>query len=65
MSRGRLPHIQKMMAQGFYGSVRVALPSFTNVNNSCLATGVAPSVHGISGNFFLNPETGEEVMMNY
>ena len=23
-----------------------------------------PSVHGIAGNFFWNPETGEEVMMN-
>jgi len=23
-----------------------------------------PSVHGISGNYFLNPETGKEVMMN-
>src|SRR6202011_902749 len=27
-------------------------------------TGVPPSVHGISGNFFLNPTTGKEAMMN-
>jgi hypothetical protein len=25
---------------------------------------LAPSVTGLSGNFFLNPDTGEEVMMN-
>ena len=44
--------------------VRGALPSFTNVNNSAIVTGMPPSVTGICGNFFLNPETGEEVMMN-
>lgn len=44
--------------------VRGALPSFTNVNNAAIVTGAAPSVTGICGNFFLNPETGEEVMMN-
>src|SRR5205085_10905899 len=41
-----------------------AMPTFTNVNNSSIITGVPPSAHGIGGNFFLNPETGEEVMMN-
>jgi phosphonoacetate hydrolase len=39
------------------------MPSFTNPNNISIITGVPPSVHGISGNYFLNPETGEEVMM--
>jgi phosphonoacetate hydrolase len=27
-------------------------------------TGVPPSLHGISGNFFLNPTTGQEMMMD-
>ena len=44
--------------------VRGALPSFTNVNNSAIVTGMPPSVTGICGNFFLDPDTGEEVMMN-
>ena len=44
--------------------VRGALPSFTNVNNTAIVTGAPPSITGICGNFFLNPETGEEVMMN-
>lgn len=43
---------------------RGALPSFTNVNNAAIVTGVPPAVTGICGNFFLNPDTGEEVMMN-
>lgn len=41
-----------------------AMPSFTNPNNLSIVTGRPPSVHGISGNFFLDPETGEAVMMN-
>ena len=40
------------------------MPTFTNPNNLSIVTGVSPAVHGISGNFFLDPETGQEVMMN-
>ena len=53
-----------MIRGGYRGLVRGALPSFTNVNNACIVTGVSPAVTGISGNFFLDPESGEEVMMN-
>jgi phosphonoacetate hydrolase len=63
--RGRMPRLAQMLASGGYrGMVRGALPSFTNVNNTAIVTGAPPSVTGICGNFFLNPETGEEVMMN-
>ena len=65
LAHGRMGNLQRMLAAGGYrGLVRGALPSFTNVNNASIATGLPPSVHGISGNFFLDPETGEEVMMN-
>ena len=64
MARGRMPHVTAMVARGYRGLVRAALPTFTNVNNAAIATGLPPSATGISGNFFLNPETGEEVMMN-
>ena len=64
IARGMMPNLAAMARDGWRGFVRGALPSFTNVNNSCIVTGVAPKVHGICGNFFLNPETGEEVMMN-
>ncbi len=53
-----------MSARGYRGLARAALPSFTNVNNAAIVTGTPPSVTGISGNFFLDPATGEEVMMN-
>ena len=41
-----------------------AIPSFTNPNNISIVTGRPSSVHGICGNFFYTPSTGEEVMMN-
>ncbi len=65
LARGFMPNLERMLASGAYrGLVRGALPSFTNVNNASIVTGTAPSVHGICGNFFLDPDTGEEVMMN-
>jgi phosphonoacetate hydrolase len=49
------------------GTSRIAegiVPSFTNPNNLSIVTGVPPSVHGISGNYFFDAEAGIEVMMN-
>jgi phosphonoacetate hydrolase len=63
-TRGLMPNLQRMAVEGFRGLARAAMPTFTNVNNSSIITGVPPSVHGIGGNYFLNPDTGEEVMMN-
>jgi phosphonoacetate hydrolase len=60
----RMPNLKKMILQGYRGMVRGALPSFTNVNNSSIVTGVSPAVHGICGNFFYDAEKDEEVMMN-
>jgi phosphonoacetate hydrolase len=40
------------------------MPSFTNPNNLSIVTGVPPSVHGICGNYFFDPDRKEEVMMN-
>lgn len=64
IARGRMPHVQAMSVAGWRGLARAAMPTFTNVNNTSIVTGVAPSVHGIGGNFFWDPATGEEVMMN-
>ena len=63
-NRGRMPHLDGLAEAGFETVVRGALPSFTNVNNACIVSGVPPSVTGISGNFFLDPRTGRELMMN-
>ena len=62
--RGRMPHLQTMAVDGYRGMARGAMPSFTNVNNSSIVTGVPPSVHGIGGNYFYDTATGQEVMMN-
>jgi phosphonoacetate hydrolase len=39
------------------------MPSFTNPNNVSIITGAPPSVHGIAGNFYLDPVTKEEHML--
>jgi len=59
LARGRIPALQRMAVKGFRGTARGALPSFTNVNNASIVTGVPPSGHGISGNFFLDPHSGD------
>ncbi len=62
--RGRMPNLARMCVDGYRGMARAAMPTFTNVNNSSIVTGVPPARHGIGGNFFLDMATGEEVMMN-
>lgn len=64
LARDLMPNLEKMITAGYRGIVRGALPSFTNVNNSSIVTGVSPAVHGICGNFFYDESKDEEVMMN-
>jgi phosphonoacetate hydrolase len=64
LARGRMPNLHKMSVNGYRGFARGAMPSFTNVNNSSIVTGVPPSVHGIGGNFFYDASADLEVMMN-
>jgi phosphonoacetate hydrolase len=65
MAAGIMPALSGMLAAGGARRLaRSAMPSFTNPNNLSIACGVPPSVHGICGNFFLNPATGDAVMMN-
>ena len=59
-----MPFTQKMLESGTDLRGHSVVPSFTNPNNLSIVTGVPPKVHGISGNFFLDPESGQEVMMN-
>ncbi|KAF4740790.1 hypothetical protein FOZ63_023756, partial [Perkinsus olseni] len=56
---------QKMLAgsSGHLSIVRSAMPTLTNPNNMSIVTGVSPAHHGISGNYYLDASTGEEVMM--
>jgi phosphonoacetate hydrolase len=61
---GILPNIQRFTEQGFSAIAEGVVPSYTNPNNMSIVTGSPQSVHGISGNFFLEPGTGQELMMN-
>src|SRR5262245_11702200 len=62
--RVHLPPVQRIAVSGYRWLARAAMPTFTNVNNSSIVTGVPPSIHGIGGNFFFDASTGQEVMMN-
>lgn len=64
MARGRMPHLAAISLEGWRGLARAAMPTFTNVNNASIVTGVPPAVHGIGGNFFFDTRSGQEVMMN-
>jgi phosphonoacetate hydrolase len=60
---GILPNLAKFSAQGFASTARGVMPSFTNPNNTSILTGTVPAVHGISGNYYLDRQTGKEVMI--
>src|SRR5215470_12143741 len=62
--RSLLPALQHFREQGVFTTAQAVVPTFTNPNNLSIVTGVPPAIHGISGNFFLDPESGTEVMMN-
>ena len=64
VAAGNAPFFASVLEHGTDLRGDCVVPSFTNPNNLSIVTGQPPSVHGISGNFFLDPETGEEVMMN-
>jgi phosphonoacetate hydrolase len=64
IAAGRAPFFDRMMREGANLLADSVVPSFTNPNNLSIITGRPPAVHGIAGNFFLDPATGTEVMMN-
>lgn len=64
IAAGRMPFLAGLIEAGLSFPAESAMPSFTNPNNLSIATGAPPAVHGICGNYFLDPDTGDEVMMN-
>ncbi len=61
---GCMPFMARVFKQGTVRLADCVVPSFTNPNNLSIVTGAPPSVHGICGNFFYDPKSGEEIMMN-
>jgi phosphonoacetate hydrolase len=63
IANGTLPTMKSFKEHGFAGIADCSMPSTTNTNNTSIVTGVAPAVHGINGNYYLDSETGEEIMI--
>ncbi|OFI38503.1 phosphonoacetate hydrolase [Arthrobacter sp. SW1] len=65
IAAGRMPWLKEIVAsKGTSWDAHCAIPTLTNPNNMSIATGRPPAVHGICGNYILDPATGEEVLMN-
>jgi len=63
IAAGVIPTITEFRDNGFYGFADAAMPTFTNPNNVSIVAGAPPAVHGISGNFALDRDSGAEIMM--
>ncbi len=61
---GVMPFTAGMLSAGADLRADCVVPSFTNPNNLSIVTGQPPAIHGICGNYILDPDSGEEVMMN-
>jgi len=64
ITAGAMPYLASALPGGTERLGDCVVPSFTNPNNLSIVTGVPPAVHGISGNYFFDRESGAEVMMN-
>jgi phosphonoacetate hydrolase len=60
---GITPNVDRFRKDGFYTVAQGSMPSFTCPNNMSIVTGTEPKTHGISGNFYLDRESGEPVVM--
>jgi phosphonoacetate hydrolase len=63
LSEGVVPHIAQFIQTGFSTIADGTMPSFTCPNNMSIITGTPASKHGISGNFYLDTNTWEPVVM--
>jgi phosphonoacetate hydrolase len=62
-ANGTLPTMKSFNKYGFVGIADCSMPSTTNTNNTSIVTGVPPAVHGINGNYYLDLDTGKEIMI--
>jgi phosphonoacetate hydrolase len=63
LADGSIPNIARFMQHGFSVVAEGTVPSFTCPNNMSIITGTPASMHGISGNYYLDVRTGEAVVM--
>lgn len=63
LAEGTIPHIARCVRDGFAAVADGSMPSFTCPNNMSIITGTPTSVHGISGNYYLDTTTWQPVVM--
>ena len=63
LAAGIIPNVERYMREGFHTVAHGTMPSFTCPNNMSIVTGRPASVHGISGNFYLDRTSNEPVVM--
>lgn len=59
-----MPNTKRMIAEGFYKTVKGVMPSVTNVNNTGICCGGPPSQHGITANSYFDLQTKKEEYMD-
>src|ERR1700733_5049874 len=63
LTQSDMPTLRRWQREGLYKQVKGIVPSVTNANNSSIFCGVFPKEHGITGNSYFNPSTGQEEYM--
>ena len=58
-----IPTLASFVKDGFSATAKSAMPSLTNPNNLSIITGASTAVHGVSGNYYLDTDTGKEIMV--
>ena len=64
ISEGLMPNLKRIRSEGTDALAHSVIPSFTEPNKMTIANRLRSSCHGICGNVLVDPEMGEEVMMN-
>src|ERR1700726_2021142 len=60
---GVFPTIGSFRREGDLGTANPRVAAFTNPNNVSIVPGAPPAVHGIAGNYYLDRDSGREIMM--
>lgn len=63
LAEGAVPNIQRFIEEGYSTVAMGSMPSFTCPNNMSIITGTPTAKHGISGNYYLDTNTWQPVVM--
>lgn len=63
LDQSSTPNLDSLARCGFMHIGQAVIPSVTNVNNTSIVTASFPESHGITSNYYLDPESGNEFYM--